>query len=52
MRASADEAATIVFTADKGVLLELAEPAGNGWTKVRHRDGQAGFVRSADIWGL
>jgi SH3-like domain-containing protein len=52
VRASADEAATIVFTADKGVLLDLAEPAGNGWTKVRHRDGQSGFVRSADIWGL
>jgi SH3-like domain-containing protein len=52
VRAAADDASNIVFTADKGVLLELAEPAGNGWTKVRHRDGTSGYVRSADIWGL
>jgi len=42
----------VVFTADKGVLLELVEPAGNGWTKVRHRDGSNGYVRNTDIWGL
>jgi len=52
VRAAADEASAIVFTADKGVLLELTELAGNGWTKVRHRDGSSGYVRSADIWGL
>jgi SH3-like domain-containing protein len=52
VRASADDNAATVFTADKGVLLELAESAGNGWVKVRHRDGQSGYVKSSDIWGI
>ncbi|CAN7666230.1 SH3 domain-containing protein [Pseudoduganella sp. LjRoot289] len=52
VRASADDAAALVFTADKGVLLELAEAAGNGWIKVRHRDGLTGYVKSSDIWGI
>ncbi len=52
VRCAADEAAAVVFIADKGVLLELAEPASNGWTKVKHRDGLVGYVRSSDIWGL
>lgn len=51
IRASADDAAAIVFTADKGVLLELAESAASGWIKVRHRDGQAGFAKAAEVWG-
>ncbi|WP_374586236.1 SH3 domain-containing protein [Pseudoduganella sp.] len=51
VRGSADDTAPVVFTADKGVLLELAEAPANGWTKVRHRDGLAGYVRSAEIWG-
>lgn len=52
VRAGADDTAAVVFIADKGVLLELAEPASNGWTKVRHRDGLTGYVHSADIWGF
>lgn len=51
VRASAEEAAAVVFTADKGVLLEMVDPAAAGWIKVRHRDGLSGFVRAAEIWG-
>ncbi|WP_342118911.1 SH3 domain-containing protein [Pseudoduganella sp. OTU4001] len=51
VRGAADESSPVVFIADKGVLLELAEPASNGWTKVKHRDGLAGYVRSSEIWG-
>ena len=51
VRASAEDAAALVFTADKGVLLDLIEPAAAGWLKVKHRDGQIGFVKSADVWG-
>ena len=57
--ATADPAATLVFRAEQGVLLELAEPASSaaatanpGWVKVRHRDGQSGFVRIAQVFGL
>jgi SH3-like domain-containing protein len=59
VRAAPDEAAPIVFRAEQNVLLELAEPAAAatatanpGWVKVRHRDGQSGFVRVAQIFGL
>ncbi|KQV55511.1 MULTISPECIES: SH3 domain-containing protein [unclassified Duganella] len=51
VRGAADESSPVVFVADKGVLLELTEPAANGWTKVKHRDGLVGYVRSNDIWG-
>ena len=52
VRSAEDEAATVVFVADKGVLLELVEPGANGWTRVRHRDGLTGYVRSSEIWGI
>ncbi|PHV08933.1 hypothetical protein CSQ96_00070 [Janthinobacterium sp. BJB412] len=53
VRATADEAAPPVFTVDKGVLLELAEPAnGAPWIKVRHRDGLVGYVKNTEVWGL
>lgn len=51
VRASAEDAAPVTFTADKGVLLELVDPVSGGWAKVRHRDGQTGFVRTTEIWG-
>ncbi|GGY93413.1 SH3 domain-containing protein [Pseudoduganella plicata] len=51
VRSAEDEASAVVFIADKGVLLELLEPGANGWTRVRHRDGLTGFVRSSEIWG-
>jgi SH3-like domain-containing protein len=50
VRESADDNAPVVFQAQQHVLLELLEVAG-GWLRVRHRDGQAGFVRVAQVWG-
>ncbi len=54
--ASPDAAAPVVFKAEQNVLLELVDPdfatATPGWAKVRHRDGQVGFVRIAQVWGL
>ncbi|MBA5608054.1 SH3 domain-containing protein [Duganella sp. FT3S] len=52
IRATADDNGAPVFIADKGVLLELAEPAAGGWVKVRHRDGLTGYIKNTDIWGL
>jgi SH3-like domain-containing protein len=49
---SADGAAPVVFRVDKDVALELIEPAGNGWVKVRHRDGLSGFILSSQVWGI
>jgi len=52
VRATPDDAAAPVFTADKGVLLEVTEVAAGGWIKVRHRDGLVGYVKNAEIWGI
>nr|WP_315477346.1 SH3 domain-containing protein [uncultured Undibacterium sp.] len=52
VRVSAEESASMVFSADKNVLLEMAEPGNGLWVKVKHRDGQTGYVRTADVWGL
>jgi SH3-like domain-containing protein len=52
VRAAADESSALVMTADKGVLFELAEPVASGWVKVKHRDGQTGYVKAAEVWGV
>ncbi len=51
VRQSAAEDAPLVFQARQNVLLELIEAAGGGWLQVRHHDGQAGFIRTAQVWG-
>jgi SH3-like domain-containing protein len=59
VRSAPDESAPIVFRAERNVLLDLAEPATSpsttatpGWVKVRHRDGQSGYVRISQVFGL
>lgn len=52
IRTTPDESAPIAFSADKNVLLEMAEAATGGWVKVKHRDGQLGYVKISDIWGI
>jgi SH3-like domain-containing protein len=58
VRAAADEAAPVVFRAERDVLLEMAEPAAAaasatpGWIRVRHRDGQSGYVRLSQVFGF
>lgn len=51
IRASAEDNAPVVFTADRSVLLEMAEPVSSGWVKVRHRDGLTGYAKAPDVWG-
>lgn len=54
--ANPEASAPVVFKAEQNVLLELVEPgqtpSAPGWAKVRHRDGQTGFVRIGQVWGL
>ena len=52
VRQKAEEGSPLVFEAEKNVALEYLEAAPGGWIKVRHRDGQSGFVRANQIWGL
>jgi SH3-like domain-containing protein len=51
VRATPSAQSALVFEAYKQVLLEVLEPPAQGWVKVRHRDGQQGFVRVAHVWG-
>jgi SH3-like domain-containing protein len=48
---SADERSPVVFEAQQNVILDLVEVASAGWLRVRHRDGQAGFVKASQVWG-
>ncbi len=59
IRANPDDSAPVVFRAEQNVLLDLAESAASpgttatpGWVKVRHRDGQTGYVRVSQVFGL
>lgn len=51
VRESASDGAPLVFTADKGVLLDYLDATNPGWVRVRHADGQNGFVRATEVWG-
>ena len=50
IREAADDNAPVSFQAQQFVLLELLEVAG-GWLRVRHRDGQTGYIRVTQVWG-
>jgi SH3-like domain-containing protein len=59
VRAAPEDAAPVVFRAERDVLLEAAESAASpaataapGWVKVRHRDGQSGYVRLSQVFGF
>jgi SH3-like domain-containing protein len=52
VRQAAEDRAPLVFQAERDVLLELVEVTGTGWARVNHRDGQSGFVKLTQIWGV
>lgn len=52
VRAAADDKAALVFEAERDVVLELLEAIPGGWARVRHRDGQDGFLKAMQVWGL
>ena len=48
----AEDGADLTFAAERNVSLEYLETLPGGWVKVRHRDGQEGFVRAGQVWGF
>jgi len=52
VHAGPDDGSAVLMTADKGVLLELADPTATVWARVRHRDGINGYIKVSNIWGL
>jgi SH3-like domain-containing protein len=41
----------LMFRVGLHVAMEWLESTGKGWVKVRHRDGESGYVRDNDVWG-
>lgn len=48
----ADAKSPALFRASPGLLLNLLENTKTGWIKVKHRDGETGFIRIEEVWGL
>jgi SH3 domain protein len=48
---SPEAGAEVVFNATQKLGLEWLGNTGNGWVKVRHADGSAGYLKSDDVWG-
>ena len=48
---SSDDSAPVVFQAQQNVILDVVDVTSGGWLRVRHRDGQTGFVRVTQVWG-
>lgn len=48
---SADDSTPVVFQAQQNVILELVDVTSGGWLRVKHRDGQTGFIKVTQVWG-
>lgn len=46
-----DATAPVAFKVQRDVALNLVEITG-AWVKVKHRDGQIGFISDKDVWGI
>ena len=51
VRTAPDTSAARAFQVRQQIALEMIESTGTGWIKVRHQDGNVGYVRSTEVWG-
>lgn len=51
VRAEPDFGASRVIQVRQQVVLEWLADTKTGWVKVRHIDGEVGYVRSTEVWG-
>lgn len=49
--AKPEEGASKAFQVRQQVALEYLEATGTGWIKVKHLDGDTGYVRMTEVWG-
>lgn len=53
IRSGADATSSLLATLEKDVVLEIGDTKlTNGWLKVKHRDGIAGFILISSVWGF
>lgn len=48
---SADMNSALIFQAEENIVLEWLDSDTKGWVKVRHSDGQTGYVKVNQVWG-
>ncbi len=51
VRRDPDASSPGILQVRQHVALELIEATGTGWLKVRHQDGELGYVKHSDVWG-
>lgn len=49
--AAPDAASSVVLLAERNVILEPIEAPAKNFVRVKHRDGQSGYVKTEQIWG-
>ncbi len=53
IRQAPDAASSLVATLEKDVVLEVVDAKlNNGWLKIKHRDGAAGYILISSTWGF
>lgn len=48
---SADMNSELIFQAEENIVMEWINSDVKGWVKVRHLDGQTGYVKVNQVWG-
>jgi SH3 domain protein len=51
VRAAPNSGSPRLFQVRRQVALEFVQSTGTGWIRVRHQDGNTGYVRRAEVWG-
>jgi len=51
VRAAPKAGSPRVFQVRQQVAMQLIESTGTGWIRVRHQDGNVGYVRKSEVWG-
>ena len=51
IRAAPNSVSPRLFQVRRQVALEFIESTGTGWIRVRHQDGNMGYVSRAEVWG-
>lgn len=48
---SANASSTLIYQVEENSVLEWIDSDTQGWVKVRHADGQTGYVKVTQVWG-
>ena len=49
---SPDSTSLLIYQVQQDVVLELLSVVADGWIKVKHQDGQTGYIKIDQIWGV